>query len=100
MIASRMRITPGPAFSTSPKPSPSRRRTALSKSSTSRSSASFTIRCSASAGSTYQRTSLRRTRFTWNAAQPFAPGLRSSGFVLRNYLTLIAYADVIQKNLK
>jgi lysophospholipase L1-like esterase len=27
-------------------------------------------------------------------------GLRSSGFVLRNYLTLIAYADVIQKTLK
>ena len=27
-------------------------------------------------------------------------GLRSNGFVLRNYLTLIAYADVIQKTLK
>jgi lysophospholipase L1-like esterase len=27
-------------------------------------------------------------------------GLRSNGFVLRNYLTLIAYADVIQKILK
>jgi lysophospholipase L1-like esterase len=27
-------------------------------------------------------------------------GLRSNGFVLRNYLTLLAYADVIQKVLK
>ena len=48
-------------------------------SSTRRSSASFTIRCSANAGSTYQRISLRSTRFAWNATQPFAPGRRSRG---------------------
>src|SRR5438445_9335966 len=49
------------------------------RSSTSRSSASLTIRCSESAGSTYQRISFRSTRLIWNASHPFGPGRRSSG---------------------
>src|SRR6185312_3351525 len=53
--------------------------TRRARSSTSRRSASLTIRCSAKAGSTYQRISLRSTRFTWNASRPFSPGRCSSG---------------------
>ncbi len=32
------------------------------------------MRCSANAGSTYQRIAFRRTRFTWYAVQPFETG--------------------------
>ena len=53
--------------------------TRRARSSTSRSSASLTMRCSANAGSTYQRIAFRRTRFTWYAVQPLRPGRRSSG---------------------
>src|SRR5207245_6911794 len=47
--------------------------TRRARSSTRRSSASLTIRCSANAGSTYQRISLRKTRLPSNATQTLAP---------------------------